>query len=93
MSTVVTVNSRPVTHTALQVIVGQTSASTIRAFAGTNVNVGANIVDEYDIRWVTLYTEGGAVEMRDGDWIVKDEHGRVRRVPQHEFDRLYEVAS
>lgn len=63
------------TLTAFQVILGDTTATQIREFAGEAANVGVPDHDERDLRWVAVKSTRGWLDIASGDWIVKDDAG------------------
>lgn len=93
MSDIIPVVPRAQRLEAFQIVLGETTASDIRGFAGDAVNVGHLDGDERDIRWVSVLTPRGHVELADGDWIVRDETGRVVDALGPRFVELYSPAN
>jgi len=93
MSYSIPVVPRSTQASAFQLVLGETTATQIREFAGAAANVGVSDRDERDLRWVAVKAERGWTEMASGDWIVKDERGVLDVVTGEAFHSLYAGAN
>ena len=93
MSYSIPVIPRSTQASAFQLVIGETTASQIRDFVGSSVDVGAAMGDDRDIRWITVQTVNGLEQAQSGDWIVISENGVIELVQGDAFHQLYRPAT
>lgn len=94
MSYSIPVRPRATELTAFQFVLGQTTATQLREFAGEgNTNIGIAGGDERDLRWVLIKTVRAWTDLGDGEWIIRDEHGALDTVDGIAFAALFHPAT
>lgn len=73
---------------ALQFVYREVSKEQIRRFC-PQANVGANIDDDYDIRWITIDSNGTPTSVGDGEWIVRHHNHTFEVVSEGDFRQRY----
>lgn len=93
MSYSIPVIPRSTSATALQIVLGETTAEQIREFVGDDANVGTPESDGRDLRWIYITTDTGTLPVNEGDWIIRSDAGGLSVLDGPAFSRLYAPAT